>query len=177
MRLMTALLATTAFGTMGANAAITYGSNNAGTLYAGAKLGQVDADLGSSAMAFGVYGGYHYDQNLGAEAEFIVSQDKKFNAGEQTREYGVSSMGVYGTYRYQFVGTPFYAKGRLGIAKTKLEVNNVDGGSYNSVSDTVGLGYGVGAGYQNGNIGVEAGVSKAGDATMFGVGASMTFDF
>lgn len=161
--------------TVSVHAAITYGSNNAGTLYAGIKTGLVDADLGKKSVVYGVYGGYNYDQNLGAEAEYVTSFDKKFGADNQTREYGVSSLGAYGTYRYHFLNTPFYAKGRLGIAKTEIEVKNVDGGSYSSTSDKIGFGYGIGAGYQLDNLGIEASYNKTSDIGVLGVGATMNF--
>lgn len=161
-------------GTM-ANAAITYGTQHSDTAYVGIKVGQADVDLAKNAIAYGVYGGYHYDHNLGVEAEYITSQDKKYGVDAQTREYSVSSLAGYGTYRYHFFNTPFYAKAKLGLAKTKVEINAVDGASYINNSDKLGLGYGVGAGYQNGSLGVEAGFSKAGDMKLLGVGVNMAF--
>lgn len=163
---------------MGANAAITYGSNNAGAFYAGAKVGQVNADItgASKALNYGVYGGYNLDSNFGAEVELLTSQDKKYTLNEQGREYNVGSFGAYGTYRYHFGNVPVYAKGKLGFAKTNLDDQSTDG-AYINKSDKMTLAGGVAVGYNLGeSLGVEAGYSYLStDVSNLAVGAHFIF--
>lgn len=163
---------------MSANAAISYGNTAAAQPYVGVKVGQIDADqIDGKNTAYGVYGGYNFDQNFGIEAEFIGSDSKDFNVGNRPVEGDVKSYGVYGTYNYNFINTPFYAKGKLGVAKTEVDVNSRDATPYNVNSDKTGLAGGVGIGYKpTSNVGVEASYSYLSkDATMIGLGAHLTF--
>ena len=163
---------------MSANAAISYGNTAAAQPYVGVKIGQIDADqIDGKNTAYGVYGGYNFDQNFGIEAEFIGSDSKDFNDGNRPVEGDVKSYGVYGTYNFNVINTPFYAKGKLGVAKTEVDVNSRDATPYNVNSDKTSLAGGVGIGYKpTSNVGVEANYSYLSkDATMIGLGAHLTF--
>ena len=162
---------------MSANAAVSYGSSAAtGQPYVGVKVGQLDADMPKDAMAYGVYAGYNFDQNFGAEIEYIASQEKDFSIGAANYEYDAKTYGAYGTYRYHFQGMPFYAKGKVGIAKTEVDVKGINL-SYDSNADKTSLAGGVGLGYQpTPNLGVEVGYNFLNsDASMWGVGAHLSF--
>ena len=96
---------------MSANAAISYGNSADAQPYVGAKIGQVDAkQINGKNTAYGIYAGYNFDQNFGVEAEFVGSDAKEFNAGMSPVKGDVKSFGAYGTYRYNFINTPFYAQ-------------------------------------------------------------------
>ncbi|MFL1731996.1 porin family protein [Moraxella oculi] len=162
---------------MSANAAITYGSSSQGQPYVGVKLGQINADgLPSKATSYGVYGGYNFDQNIGAQVEYVGSETKGYTKGLNNYEYDVKTYGVYGTYRYHFNNTPVYAKGKLGIAKTKVKNKGLSVNSI-SVSDKTGLAGGVAVGFNaTTNVGLEAGYDYLGsDASMWGVSAHLKF--
>ena len=173
-------LATVATAMIGlsANAAVTYGANNQGQFYVGAKVGQVDADLDNAdnATTYGVYGGYNFDQNFGVEAEFQTSEDSDFNVGAANYEYNTKAYGAYGTYRYHFNNTPFYAKGKLGVGHTEVETKGTNV-SYSSDSSKTSLAGGVGLGYQpTSNFGLEAGYNYlSGDANGWAIGAHLLF--
>ncbi|OOR89378.1 cell envelope biogenesis protein OmpA [Moraxella caviae] len=164
---------------MSANAAISYGSAAAGQPYVGVKVGQIDADQPKDATAYGVYAGYNFDQNFGAEVEYVGSDDKKFTQGASTYEYDAKTYGAYGTYRYHFNNTPFYAKGKLGVAKTEVKVERIEGvsGARSYEGDKTGLAGGVAVGYNpTANIGIEAGYNYlSSDANMWGIGAHLKF--
>ncbi len=167
---------------VGAQAAASYGNGYTGQPYAGVKVGQfmLDDDGTDSlddATAYGVYGGYNFDPNFGAEVEYIGSSDTDVRAGGVDGEYDVKTYGAYGTYRYYFPNTALYAKGKLGIANTKVDVNYDDGDSFSN-SDT-GIAGGVGLGYAvNSNFGVEAEyamMDSDADAKLVTVGANLKF--
>ncbi len=159
---------------VGAQAAVTYGSGYTGTPYVGVKVGKFDLDTNgaSDPTAYGVYGGYNFDPNFGVEAEYVGSDDANYYNGD----VDAKSYGVYGTYRYAFADTPVYAKGKLGIARTKIEGDSRL--PYASVSDSdtriaggIGLGYSV-----NPNFGVEAEYDiLSSDANLMTVGAHLKF--
>lgn len=169
-------LAAGALLTTGAHATISYGASADAQPYVGVKVGQIDADhINGKLTGYGVYGGYNFDQNFGVEGEFIGSSDKDFTVGTQAREGNVKTYGAYGTYRYNFNNTPFYAKGKLGVAKTDVKVTSKDG-SYSHKDDQVGVAGGVGLGYKHSNFGVEAGYNYlSSDANMLSLGASFAF--
>ena len=147
---------------MSANAAISYGNSADAQPYVGAKIGQVDAkQINGKNTAYGIYAGYNFDQNFGVEAEFVGSDAKEFNAGMSPVKGDVKSFGAYGTYRYNFINTPFYAKGKLGIAK----------------SDETSLAGGVGVGFKPlANVGVEASYNYLSeDANAISLGAHLAF--
>ncbi|SLJ85968.1 porin family protein [Psychrobacter sp. DAB_AL43B] len=163
--------------TVGAQAATSYGNGYTGQPYVGAKVGQFDLDVNgaSDPTAYGVYGGYNFDPNFGIEAEYVGSDDANYYNGD----IDAKTYGAYGTYRYQFPNTGLYAKGKLGVAKTKVEgsylstpitrVNYSD--SDTSLAGGVGLGYSV-----NPNFSVEAEYDKLGsDADLMTVGAQLKF--
>lgn len=159
--------------TVGAQAATTYGNGYTGQPYAGLKVGQFDLDLDGAddPTAYGVYGGYNFDQNFGIEAEYVGSDDADFG---RFGEVSAKTYGAYGTARYQFPNTGLYAKGKLGVAKTEVDVS-VPGFS-DSESDT-SLAGGVGLGYSvNPDFSVEAAYDVVNsDANLMTVGAQLKF--
>lgn len=161
---------------MSANAAMTYGSSAAGQPYVGVKVGQIDADKAKKATAYGIYAGYNFDQNLGAEVEYLGSEDKGYVTNNQNRKYDAKTYGAYGTYRYHFNDTPVYVKGKLGLAKTDVSDKALNANSIIK-KDTTGLAGGVAVGFNaNQNFGIEAGYNYlSSDANMWGVGAHLKF--
>ena len=162
---------------MGAQAAVSYGNGYTGQPYVGVKVGQFDLDVDGAdkPTAYGVYGGYNFDPNFGIEAEYVGSDDADYRGGD----IDAKSYGAYGTYRYQFPNTGLYAKGKLGVAKTKVEGNFLAkdlerktlSNSDTSLAGGVGLGYSV-----NPNFSVEAEYDKLGsDADLMTVGAQLKF--
>ena len=162
---------------MGAQAAVSYGNGYTGQPYVGVKVGQFDLDVDGAdkPTAYGVYGGYNFDPNFGIEAEYVGSDDADYYNGD----IDAKSYGAYGTYRYQFPNTGLYAKGKLGVAKTKVEGNYLSSNSKrNTISkDDTSLAGGVGLGYSvNPNFSVEAEYDKLGsDADLMTVGAQLKF--
>ena len=135
--------------TMSAQAAMNY----AGQPYAGVKVGQYSPDdVKDDAVSYGVYGGYKFATNFGIEAEYLTTNDADaFNDSFEKSEYSADVYGLYGTYDYAFPNTGLYAKGRLGIAKNKIEVDYTDKlfpvfNENFSYSDT-GVAGGLGLGY------------------------------
>ena len=131
--------------------------NYAGQPYIGAKVGQYnpdvdDADDIDSATSYGIYGGYKFTPEFGVEAEYLTTSDTDVieNAFEKV-EYSADVLGLYATYDYAFPTTALYAKGRLGFAKNKVnvdatsKVSSVLSESF-SESDT-GVAGGLGLGY------------------------------
>lgn len=145
-------------GAVSANAAVTYGAGVAGQPYVGAKASQLNISGiqgASKATAYGVYGGYQYDQNFGAEVEYQGSSNKEYTYKNNRYNLKAKTFGAYGTYKYGFNNTPFYAKAKLGIAKNDV----TDTGktvTYNNKRSSTGIGGGLGLGYTTGNFGVEA---------------------
>lgn len=163
---------------MSANAAISYGNSADAQPYVGAKIGQVDAkQINGKNTAYGIYAGYNFDQNFGVEAEFVGSDAKEFNTGMSPVKGDVKSFGAYGTYRYNFINTPFYAKGKLGIAKTKVDVTSRNATTYSNKSDKTSLAGGVGVGFKPlANVGVEASYNYLSeDANAISLGAHLAF--
>ena len=128
--------------------------NYAGQPYAGVKVGQYspDVDVDDDAVSYGIYGGYKFTSNFGIEAEYLTTGDADaFNEVDEKSEYSADVYGLYGTYDYAFPNTGIYAKGRLGVAKNKIDVDYTDkiDASENenfSYSDT-GVAGGLGLGY------------------------------
>mgnify|MGYP000877290434 FL=1 len=170
-------LATGSLLSMGAQAAVSYGNGYTGQPYVGIKAGQFDLDVdgASNPTAYGVYGGYNFDPNFGIEAEYVGSDDANYYNGD----IDAKTYGAYGTYRYPFANTPVYAKGKLGVARTKIEGNSFSENSTRrtvSKSDT-SLAGGVGLGYAvNSDFNVEAEYDVSGsDADLWTVGAHLKF--
>lgn len=160
-----------------ANAVVSYGSSTAGQAYAGVKLGLLDTDVADKkTTAYGVYGGYNFDQSIGVEAEYIGTATKAYNIGSERHEYDANSLGAYGTYRYHLPNTPVYLKGKLGMAKTEVESKGLNVNSTHTADKTSVAG-GVGVGFKpHQNIGVEAGFNYLNaDAQLWGVGAHLLF--
>jgi len=166
--------------TMSAQAAISYG---AGQSYVGIKAGKfmVDVDDLDDPTAYGVYAGYNFDSNFGAEIEYVGSSDTDVDTGNSgvDAEYDLKTYGAYGTYRYAFPNTGLYAKGKLGYAKAEIDASiSDDFGNFenNSGSDS-GVAGGIGLGYNfNPNMSVEAEYDYvAEDLTLLTLGAHYKF--
>ena len=165
--------------TMSAQAAISYG---AGQPYVGVKVGQfmVDTDDLEDPTAYGIYAGYNFDPNFGAEIEYVGSDDADVDTGSSNinAEYDLKTYGAYGTYRYAFPNTGLYAKGKLGFAKAEIDVSVDAFGNSASDSDSdSGLAGGIGLGYNfNPNMSVEAEYDYvAEDLTLLTIGAQLKF--
>lgn len=135
--------------TMSAQAAMNY----TGQPYAGVKIGQYSPDdVDDNAVSYGVYGGYKFTPEFGIEAEYLTTGDADaFKDESGTSEYSADVYGLYATYDYMFPNTALYAKGRLGVAKNKIDVDdfNTDIDEEDesfSYSDT-GISGGLGLGY------------------------------
>lgn len=167
--------------TVGAQAAVSYGSGYVGQPYVGAKVGKFDLDVDGAKdpTAYGIVAGYNFDPNFGVEAEYVGSDDADFNNGD----IDAKTYGAYGTYRYGFPNTGLYAKGKLGVARTKVEGDyttnvgntqirtNTYSDSKTSLAGGVGLGYSV-----NPNFGLEAEYDILnGDTNLMTVGANLKF--
>lgn len=178
---------------------ITYNGTKVNQPYVGLKVGQMDTNttlvLSTTAVSadgnvsrtevpfataghtnvIGIYGGYNFDKHFGAEAEFMASAKKDFRVGGIDMEQKTNAFGAYGTFRYDFENTPFYAKAKLGVARTNLDVEAKSLDSKLEGHKT-GTAYGLGAGYQTGNIGIEATFSRPHkDVDVVSLGASMAF--
>lgn len=176
-----ALTATAVLAT-GANANVNYGASNSGA-YVGVKAGQFDLDKieghKGDLTAYGLYGGYNFDQNFGAEVEFQRADSDKYTVGNAEYELKAKTYGAYGTYRYNFNGSPVYVKGKLGIAKTEVDDKGVSAASslYSDKSDKTSMAGGVALGFKpTNNFGIEAGYNYLNEnANVWGVGAHLTF--
>ena len=155
---------------MSASAAVSYGANSVGQPYVGVKVGQFDLDKLQShkgkLTAYGVYGGYNFDQNTGVELEYLAEYEVK-----------AKTYGAYGTYRYHFDNMPVYAKGKLGLSKTEVENYTTNSRAYSKKDDKTSIAGGVGVGFQpTANFGIEAGYNYLNaDANMWGLGAHLAF--
>ncbi len=155
-----------------AQAALFSNTGYAAQPYAGVKIGQYSPDESGvdDAFSYGVYGGAKFTPNFGIEAEYLATNDGNIDdddviddfdipAGvtvDANTEYSASVLGLYGTYDYAFPNTALYAKGRLGVAKNKIDVDSsvrVSNGDITetasgseSISDT-GIAGGLGLGY------------------------------
>lgn len=142
--------------TAGANAALYNNTTTgyAGQPYIGIKAGQTIVDDADNATAFGVYGGYQFDPNWGVEADYVGTSDTDTDVNEL--EYNAKTYGAYGTYKYGFVNSPMYAKARLGVAKSEVEVNAKNSDA-SFTADKTGVAGGVGLGYNvSPNMALEA---------------------
>lgn len=155
---------------------ITYGGTQVNQPYVGLKVGQFADGYEKASRynvtGYGVYGGYNFDQNFGAEGEYLITDKKELNAGSGV-DTKAQTYGAYGTYRYNFDNTPFYAKAKAGIAK--IEARHTTPIGVFKGADT-SFAYGLGAGYQNGNIGIEASFSRPhADVDVISLGANLAF--
>lgn len=154
-----ALLATSAV-SVGANAAIFNNTGYTGTTgytghpYVGIKAGQVMIDDADNAGAFGGYVGYQFDPNWGVEADYVGTSDTDTDVSGI--EYNAKAYGAYATYKYGLTNTPMYIKGKLGAAKSEVEVKAKEGsGSF--TADKTGVAGGLGLGYNvSPNVALEA---------------------
>lgn len=132
--------------TAGANAAL-YSTTTGytGQPYVGVKAGQFNTDMDNhdvdNQTAYGVYAGYNFTPNFGAEVEYVDSSKEDVTVSNvKTGELKTNTTGLYGTYRYNFPASNVYAKGKLGFAQTQVDYRD------NETDDT-GLAGGVGLGY------------------------------
>ena len=156
--------------------------NYAGQPYVGIKAGKflVDTDDLDDPTAYGIYVGYNFDPNFGAEIEYVGSSDTDIDTGTSAvkAEYDLKTYGAYGTYRYQFPNTGLYAKGKLGFAKAEINVSANTAGYSDSDSDSdSGVAGGIGLGYNvNPNMSIEAEYDYvAEDVTLLTIGAHYKF--
>ncbi len=156
--------------------------NYAGQPYVGVKAGKfmVDADGLDDPTAYGIYAGYNFDPNFGAEVEYVGSSDTDIDTGSSAvkAEYDLKTYGAYGTYRYQFPNTGLYAKGKLGFAKAEINASASTVGYSDSVSDSdSGVAGGIGLGYNfNPNMSIEAEYDYvAEDIALLTLGAHVKF--
>lgn len=165
-----------------ANAAVSYGQGYVGQPYVGVKVGQFKSDLDNldtkNPTAYGVYAGYNFDPNFGAEVEYVGSDKADAHFAGVKGDFDVKSYGAYGTYRYFIPNTAFYGKGKIGIARTEAngEVNGL-GAKYSDSESKTGLAGGIGLGFQpTANFGIEAEYAKAtADADLLTLGANLRF--
>lgn len=168
---------------MSATAAVSYGANSVGQPYVGVKVGQFNLDKIRShkgkLTAYGVYGGYNFDQNTGVELEYVGASSEKYKHSTTHAEHEVKAKtyGAYGTYRYHFNNSPVYAKGKLGLSKTEVENHTTNSRAYSKKDDKTSIAGGVGLGFQpTANFGIEAGYNYLNsDANIWGVGAHLAF--
>ncbi|AMN50739.1 MULTISPECIES: porin family protein [unclassified Psychrobacter] len=157
--------------------------NYAGQPYVGVKVGKflVDTDDLDDPTAYGVYAGYNFDSNFGAEVEYVGSSDTDIDTGTSIvkAEYDLKTYGAYGTYRYQFPNTGLYAKGKLGFAKAEIDASLSDnfGNSISESDSDSGLAGGIGLGYNfNPNMSIETEYAYvAEDITLLTLGANLKF--
>lgn len=155
---------------------ITYNGTKVNQPYVGLKVGRLsdtfEKEGNFNFTGVGVYGGYNFDQHFGAEGEYFVTEKKAWAEGSSEKSQA-QTYGAYGTFRYGFENTPFYAKAKAGVAK--LEERHGDGEAVRRNGDT-GFAYGLGAGYQTGNIGIEATFNRPHkEVDVVSLGASMAF--
>lgn len=156
-------LAASSLMTAGAQAAVNYGNGMTAQPYIGAKIGQYDLDKADDeALSYGVYGGAKFTPNWGVEAEYLTTNDEDFQGGLNKSEYKADVYGLYGTYDYTFPGSDMYAKGRLGVAKNKVDIDSKSPAyeRYDGSKSDTGIAGGVGLGY---NIAPNAAVELAYD--------------
>ena len=160
---------------VGAQAAVSYGSGYVGQPYVGIKAGQFDLDYSGAEKptAYGVYAGYNFDPNFGMEVEYLGSDDADYRGGD----IDAKTYGAYGTYRYTFPNTALYAKGKLGVARTEVKSSNTFLNANNFSDKDTSIAGGVGLGYAvNSDFSVEAEYDKLGsDADLWTVGAHLKF--
>lgn len=175
-----ALIPAIALVAMSSQAVVTYSNTvaKASQPYVGIKVGKVDTDFVGAPKAtnYGVYGGYNFDQNLGAELEYQGAQNKDYIYNGVAYEQKAKTYGAYGTYRYQLGTMPVYAKGRLGVAKTDLSTTAKTGKlKTEKNSTTLAGGFGLGFAPAN-NMSVEATYNYlSGDAKGVSLGAHVAF--
>lgn len=165
--------------TAGANAALyTNTTGYVGQPYVGVKAGQFNFDVADAdkPTAYGVYGGYNFTPNFGAEVEYVGSSKADYNVGGvKVDEYKAQTIGAYGTYRYNMPASPIYAKGKLGFAQTKFDSANFNDSDETGIAGGLGLGYNVSP-----NMSLEAEYDmlpsvKDVDANLWTIGAHMKF--
>lgn len=122
-----------------------------GQPYFGAKIGQFDVDADDSDInldkptAYGVYGGYSFNKNLAVEAEYIKSSDADVTVDgfDDKSEFNAETIGLYGVYRYNLPNQldALYVKGKLGVARSKVDAKGADSVYDSGVAGGLGLGY------------------------------------
>lgn len=153
--------------TAGANAALYQTTNTgvAGQPYVGVKAGQYNTDISGDGIdskkptAYGIYAGYQFDPQFGAEIDYMNSDkaDVDYN-GVKVGTIKDQTIGAYGTYKYNFAATPVYGKAKLGIAQSKIKAEASSAGySYKNDSSKTSAAGGLGLGYNvTPNVALEA---------------------
>lgn len=149
--------------TVSAQAAVSYGNGMTAQPYIGAKIGKYDLDKADKdATSYGIYGGAKFTPNVGIEAEYMTTNDANFQRGLEKSKYSADVYGLYATYDYTFPGSDMYAKGRLGVAKNKIDIDSksLAYNKYDGKKSDTGIAGGLGLGY---NLAPNAAVELAYD--------------
>jgi hypothetical protein len=133
--------------------------------YAGLGYTHYDTDRGNLGGVTGRLG-YHFNQNLGAEAEYTggVSDDTFGKLRDQWGVYGVASLPV---------SQGFDVFGRAGYQQM-----HIDGRNGATSQDTEGLGYGAGVNWHaSGNLGIRGEYTRLtdSDADTWSLGGALAF--
>lgn len=152
-----------------------------GSPYIGAKAGQIildDSGLDSydNANAIGAVIGYQATPSVGIEVEYIGSKDADIVNSGVAAEYNASTYGLYGTYKYGFTNLPIYALARVGVAKVRVETNEL-GDKYKYEESGIAGGFGMGYNVTSA-VNVEAQYNmfdNDADARIWSVGANYKF--
>ena len=106
--------------TVGAQAATSYSNGYTGQPYVGVKVGQFDLDIDNAddPTAYGVYGGYNFDQNFGVEAEYVGSDDADYRNGCSCTNTPCRSK--------KLCGLNFYVSDRLASQETQFFRKNFE---------------------------------------------------
>ena len=125
--------------TVGAQAAV-----NTAQPYVGVKVGQYDLDgADDEAVSYGAFAGAQLTPFIGVEGEYLTTSKEDYNA---TSEYDAEVYGLYATATYPVPNSPVYAKGRIGVAETKIDADNSVNGFSGKNKDS-GFAGGLGLGY------------------------------
>lgn len=171
-----ALVLATASVCQSASAANLFGGTVDGKPYVGVKVGKLDYSGKVKPMSYGVVAGYQYDPNVGVELEYLGSEEKKesgtvrIGAGDQAVDVAYAGSvkgrhyGVYGHYRYNFDQSPIYAKGRVGLVNSEVNIKTTttdERFDFARKQTSTGMALGANVGYQaTPNLGVELGLTR-----------------
>lgn len=153
----------------------------AGSPYIGAKAGQIildDEGLDSldNANALGAVIGYQATPSIGVEVEYMGSKSADLVDDGVAADYKANTYGLYGTYKHNFNNSPVYASARVGVAKVRVEVDELGEKSKYAESGVAG---GLGLGYNvTPKVNVEAQYNmfdNDADARIWSVGANYKF--
>lgn len=129
-------------------------------IYLGVKAGQFqvdDIDAGNNvsvefdkANSFGVVAGYDFGDGLAVELDYYAgsNSDIKTNTGV-TGEYEVSTLGVYGVYRfYPELYQQMFFKAKFGMINEDISMSAQNGQNFAAASESdTGFSFGAGLGF------------------------------